>query len=99
MYSTVGLILGVKFFITIFSTGLISYSSEIFPTDVRSLGSGFCLTFGRLGNIILPFYINYMKTQHYGQNPISLLFPFTLVVYLISYFLPFTEVIGMKDHI
>lgn len=96
---TVIIILIIKFFITVFSTGLISYSNEIFPTDVRSLGSGFCLTFGRLGNIIVPFYINYMKVHRFGQNPIGLLFPFTIIVYVLSYFLPYTEIVGMKDRI
>ena len=78
---------------------MISYSNEVFPTDVRALGSGFCLTFGRLGNIIVPFYINYMKVHRFGQNPIGLLFPFTILVYVLSYFLPYTEELGMRDRV
>ena len=54
-------VLLVKFFNTVYFSGLISYSSEVYPTTVRSLGCGFTLTFGRLGTVIVPYYINYMK--------------------------------------
>ena len=58
------LVIVIKFFNTVFFSGLIGYYSEVFPTPVRSIGCGFTLTFGRLGTIIVPFYINYMKLKY-----------------------------------
>ena len=40
-----------------------------------------------------------MKIRRLGQSPLGLLFPFTILVYVISYFLPNTETAGMKDKI
>jgi fucose permease len=85
----------IKFFITVFYTGLMSYGSEIFPTDVRSLGSGFTLTFGRLGTLIVPFYINYIKL-HYDKNPLSFLTPWTLIAYILCRWMPESETEGLK---
>jgi hypothetical protein len=58
------LVVLIKFFNTVFFSGLITYYSEVFPTPVRSIGCGFTITFGRLGTIMVPFYINYMKEKY-----------------------------------
>jgi len=54
----------IKFTNSIFFSALITYSSEVYPTVVRSLGYGFTLTFGRMSTFIVPFYINYMRSQY-----------------------------------
>jgi hypothetical protein len=54
----------IKFTNSIFFSALIPYSSEVYPTVVRSLGYGFTLTFGRMSTFIVPFYINYMRAHY-----------------------------------
>eukprot|EP01016_Furgasonia_blochmanni_P008425 TRINITY_DN13416_c0_g1_i2.p2 TRINITY_DN13416_c0_g1~~TRINITY_DN13416_c0_g1_i2.p2 ORF type:complete len:125 (-),score=15.72 TRINITY_DN13416_c0_g1_i2:59-433(-) len=53
-YVTLLLSMLVKFGITIYSSILITYTSEVYPTEVRSLGYGFNMTIGRFGNIMMP---------------------------------------------
>jgi hypothetical protein len=80
----------IKFFNTVFFSGLLVYYSEVFPTPVRSLGCGFTLTFGRLGTIIVPFYINYMKQRYYGKNSLCFITPFGLLAVMLTYAMPYT---------
>jgi hypothetical protein len=84
------LVVLIKFFNTVFFSGLLVYYSEVFPTPVRSLGCGFTLTFGRLGTILVPFYINYMKIKYYGKNSLCYMAPFGLLAILLSYTMPYT---------
>ena len=42
----------VKFGITIFKSILITYTTEVYPTTVRSLGFGWNMTVGRFGIIL-----------------------------------------------
>ena len=85
------LVIIIKFFNTVFFSGLLVYYSEVFPTPVRSLGCGFTLTFGRLGTIIVPFYINYMKVKYFGKNPLCFITPFGVLAICLSYIMPYTE--------
>jgi hypothetical protein len=87
LIASVALIMLIKFFITTFYAGLQSYTPEIYPTDVRSLGLGFVLTLGRLGTVIVPTYINYMKI-HYNKNPLSFLAPWALLATLLIWGMP-----------
>jgi len=41
----------IKMFITIYSVVLMTYTSEIFPTEVRSQAYGLCMTMGQLGKL------------------------------------------------
>lgn len=84
------LVILIKFFNTVFYSGLIIYYSEVFPTPVRSLGCGFTMTFGRLGTIMVPFYINYMKNKYYGKNSLCYMAPFGLLAILMCYIMPYT---------
>lgn len=86
----VGLVVAIKFFNTIFYSGLIVYSSEVYPTPVRSIGFGFATTFGRLGTIIVPFYINYMKVRYIERNSLSFLAPFGIIAFILCFFMPYT---------
>jgi len=47
----------LKFFITIFIVSLIGYTAEAFPTNVRPKVLGLCVTFGRIGVVMIPLYI------------------------------------------
>lgn len=85
------LVILIKFFNSVFFSGLIVYSSEVYPTVVRSLGYGFTLTFGRIATIIVPFFVNYMRTNLENKNSISLLAPFALIGYLLCRIMPNTE--------
>ena len=89
----------IKFFNTVFFSGLIGYYSEVFPTPVRSIGCGFTITFGRLGTIIVPFYINYMKVGYSDKNSLCFLAPFGFIAYIICFMMPYTEDEGMKEMI
>lgn len=51
----------VKFTNSIFFGSLIHFSSEAYPTVVRSLGYGFTLTFGRMTTFFVPLYVSYMR--------------------------------------
>jgi hypothetical protein len=90
------LVIVIKFFNTVFFSGLLVYYSEVFPTPVRSLGCGFTLTFGRLGTIIVPFYINYMKVKYDGKNSLCFMTPFGILAVLLCYIMPYTEKEGMR---
>jgi hypothetical protein len=93
----IALVVAIKFFNTIFYSGLIVYSSEVYPTPVRSIGFGFVTTFGRLGTITVPFYINYMRTRYLQRNSLSFLAPFGIIAFIISFFMPYTEETGMQE--
>jgi hypothetical protein len=85
------LVITIKFFNTVFFSGLIVYYSEVFPDPVRSIGCGFTLTFGRLGTIIVPYYINYMKVRYNEKNSLCFLAPFGLIAFFLCCTMPYTE--------
>ena len=95
----IALVIVIKFFNTVFFSGLIGYYSEVFPTPVRSLGCGFTLTFGRLGTIIMPYYLNYMKVKYPEKNSLCFMAPFGIIAYLLCCIMPYTEEEGMQEHI
>ena len=45
-------------------TVLITYSTEIFPTRIRSLGTGFAVGVGRVGPVLAPAVLGAIA-QHY----------------------------------
>lgn len=71
----------------------------MYPTDVRSLGLGFVLTLGRLGTVIVPSYIIYMKQHYFDRNPLSFLAPCVLIATLLSWRMPDSETEGLKEHL
>jgi hypothetical protein len=85
------LVIALKFFNTVFFSGLVVYHAEVFPDPVRSIGGSFTLTFGRLGTIIVPFYINYMKVRYNEKNSLCFLAPFGLIAFLLCCVMPYTE--------
>ena len=88
----------IKLTNSIFFSALIPYSSEIYPTVVRSLGYGFTLTFGRMSTFIVPFYINYMRAHYENRNSLCFLSPFGLLGFFLCFFMQSTEG-TMRDNI
>ena len=80
----------MKFAVTCFYSSLITYASEIYPTQVRSLGYGLTMTFGRIGTIINPFYLNLMINSFSNKNPLAFYGPLTLLALAATYGLPYT---------
>lgn len=58
----------MKFGVAIFVNILITYTSEIYPTVVRTLGFGICMTFGRASSIAMPVIVQTM--QSHDINPV-----------------------------
>ena len=92
-------VLFVKFFNTVIFSGLINYSSEVYPTPIRSIGYGFTLTFGRLGSIVVPYYVNYMKLQYPTLNSLCFMTPFGLIAFVLCCIMPYTEKEGIKERL
>ena len=53
----------MKFFIAIFNISLIGYTTEAFPTNMRSQVIGLCFTFGRIGVLFIPFYLELINNS------------------------------------
>lgn len=59
-----------KFAITASFGNVFQYTSELFPTSLRSNGMGICSTLGRLGSIAAPFLIDVQLTYKWLPNTI-----------------------------
>eukprot|EP01016_Furgasonia_blochmanni_P028223 TRINITY_DN2965_c0_g3_i3.p1 TRINITY_DN2965_c0_g3~~TRINITY_DN2965_c0_g3_i3.p1 ORF type:complete len:633 (-),score=34.63 TRINITY_DN2965_c0_g3_i3:160-1950(-) len=91
-YVTLFLATVVKFGITIYSSILFTYTSEVYPTTVRSLGYGFNMTVGRFTNIMMPLCIAYFQ-----QNQVNPLIPFGLLGLLTIVVLRYTPETFKRD--
>lgn len=92
-WSIVAMILTVmmmKFFTSAYYSALIVYYAEVFPTPVRFIGCSLTLTFGRLGTIFVPIYINIMKPIIPNKNPLCFLAPLTILAYFLCRGMPAT---------
>lgn len=78
----------IKFFSSILFAVLITYSSEAFPTVVRSLGYGFSISFGRMTTFMAPFFVDYMRSQYEERNAICFLAPFGFLGVYLCLFMP-----------
>ncbi|XP_021419142.2 putative transporter SVOPL isoform X2 [Oncorhynchus mykiss] len=54
------------------------YTAEVYPTEVRSLGMGFCTSFSRIGGMIAPFIAQVLMSH----SVILALLPFTVACVL-----------------
>lgn len=91
IFAMILLVFVIKFCNTVFVSGLIVYSQEVFPSPVRSLGYGFTTTFGRLGTIIVPFYIKYMRARYEAIIPLCFLAPIGYLCWYFCRHMPYTE--------
>jgi MFS family permease len=84
----IALVCGIKFFNSILFTVLITYSSEAFPTPVRSLGYGFTITFGRMSTFLAPFFVDYIRSQDETRNALCYLFPLGFIGFYLCLLMP-----------
>lgn len=61
--------------------GLYAYTPELYPTAIRSTGSGMAASFGRIGGIVAPLVVGWMVG---GAAPFSYIFTMFFVVILIG---------------
>ena len=85
----------IKFVNSMLFAVLITYSSEAYPTVVRSLGYGFTLTFGRMSTFITPFFVNEFHKYLGYKNPLCFLAPFALLGFYLCFLMPKSD--AMSD--
>ena len=86
-----------KFGLAFFASVLITYTSESYPTEVRTLGLGLTMSTGRLGAIAMPFIVAWLD-----NTQVSPLFSFGvagLIALIFIYFLPETYGRILKDYV
>lgn len=76
---------------------IVTYTSEIFPTSMRTKGYGLCMTVGKIGCIIVPIYVSYL--QIFSQNPLVYLGFLCLLAILFTFRLPETYDKQMQDRL
>lgn len=83
-FFTIFLAILLKIAIVIFIVVLMTYTTEIFPTNSRSAGYGICMMVGNTGSIFAPLYINYIVMM-YHYNPLRILCLVGFIGFLISF--------------
>ncbi|XP_023954023.1 organic cation transporter protein [Bicyclus anynana] len=83
--------------VTITTTSLHIYTSELFPTVVRNMGMGACSTSMRVGSMIAPFVADLSKTAPWMPTVVFGLAP--LVGALVCLLLPETKGTALPDSI
>ena len=78
----------IKFCSSILFALLITYSSEVFPTVLRSLGYGFSISIGRMSTFMAPFYIDFIREIDDTHNAVCFLAPFGLLGAFLCRFMP-----------
>ncbi|KAL4449171.1 hypothetical protein ABPG74_015553 [Tetrahymena malaccensis] len=61
--------MGIRFGISVFGGILMTYTSERYPTVVRSLGYGICIASGKIITIFVPLIVVFV--QSYNLNPLA----------------------------
>lgn len=69
---------------------LITYTSEVYPTVVRTLGYGLCMTVGKVGTILMPLIVSY--AQNNDIQPLIVFGIFGIFVVILVFKLPETKV-------
>jgi putative MFS transporter len=82
--NTMGVILTMGFFLTVIiyillTLGLAIYVPELFPTDIRLRGSGFCNAVGRLATIFSPYGVAWIL-KNYDTRTVFIVLGCILVV-------------------
>lgn len=81
---SVGMLLAAGISLSFFNLGawggLYAYSPELYPTRVRSTGVGLATSFGRVGGVIAPLLVGFMKGSGTPIETIFVLFFVTILV-------------------
>lgn len=84
---SVGMLLAAGISLSFFNLGawggLYAYSPELYPTRVRSTGVGLATSFGRVGGVIAPLLVGFMKGN---GTPIETIFVMFFVTILVGVF-------------
>lgn len=83
---------GFRFFVTIVYSCMYTYSTEVYPTSIRSTGLGINLTFARISAIIIAFTIDY-------YNPYLIFVGMGLIIFLIHFTMNETRGVALQDEI
>jgi len=60
--------------------GMYAYTPELYPTSIRSTGSGLATSFGRIGGIIAPLLVGVLVERAVGIGSIFMIFFVTILV-------------------
>lgn len=57
-----------------------TYTPELYPTEIRGLGSGWAAGVGRIGGIIAPFLVGFLLSHEMHMDAIFYLFASVFVI-------------------
>lgn len=86
------ILFGFRFFVTIVYSCMYTYSTEVYPTSIRSTGLGINLTFARISAIIIAFTIDY-------YNPYLIFVGMGLAIFAIHFTMKETRGVPLQDEI
>ena len=73
-----------KFFLTLFFGVLQIYTLEVFHTQIRSQGFGYCFTFGRLSAIFIPLFLGRFNAIEINPVLLPAMFFFLSLIFMIG---------------
>ncbi len=60
-----------------------SYTPELYPTEIRGIGTGWAASFGRIGAFIAPMIVPVLYSMFGAENGFSFVFIFLTVVFVV----------------
>jgi hypothetical protein len=81
-----------RFGVTVMFTSMYTYSTEVYPTSIRSKGLGLNLTFARLATIVIALTIDY-------YNPYLIFAAMGMIVFILSFTMKETSGKPLMDQI
>lgn len=60
--------------------GLYAYTPENYPTTIRGTGAGNAAAFGRIGSVIAPLLVGYLRTNNVSYQDIFLIFTISIFI-------------------